>query len=240
MRQILYTSISTVPGDGADLANILNQSRHNNALDGVTGLPFSNGERFIQVLEGDQMSVEPCFAKIIKDDRHHSIELLMDRTTISREFECWNMLHRRRGDPINTYGSYIDRLLFHACDEVKAYFKSFFTTGSHVTVRPAITVPIANAIPLLTFVSGRFHWDEIRNGVVFEASGPGGPIKYMITPSAIAELASDAQINLDAQQCMHNFRKFEHRIHRIAQRERRPFEKNLPIIVIRDDDVRGE
>ncbi|WP_010219263.1 BLUF domain-containing protein [Sphingomonas sp. PAMC 26621] len=240
MRQILYVSTSTVSGDGADLARILNQSRHNNALDEVTGLLFSNGKCLIQVLEGSTVSVEPCLQRIMKDDRHHSIEILMDRIIFDREFGEWNMLHRRKDDPVEMYKLYIDRLLSHACDQVRVHFKSFLATGSHANVRPATPAPIANGIPLLTFVSGRFHWDEIRNGVVFEASGPGGPIKYIITPAAIAELANDSQTNLDAQQCMNRFKKLEHHIHRIAQRERRPFEENLPLIVIRGDDVRGE
>ncbi len=37
MRQILYCSNSTIPGNEADLDDILSQSRNNNAIDGVTG-----------------------------------------------------------------------------------------------------------------------------------------------------------------------------------------------------------
>lgn len=38
MRQSLYVSLSTVPGDKADLAAILQQSRDNNALEAISHL----------------------------------------------------------------------------------------------------------------------------------------------------------------------------------------------------------
>lgn len=240
MRQILYVSTSTISGDSADLTGILNKSRHNNALDGVTGLLYSNGERFMQVLEGSRASINPCFQRICADKRHHSIETLIDRGLPSREFGAWNMLHRRKGEPANVYDLYINRLINHACLEVRAHFKSFLSTGAPANVSSATAASIANSLPLLTFVSGRYDWDDIRNGIVFEASGPGGPIGYVITSGAIAELANDGQINLDAKQCLFKFREFEHQIHRIAQRERRSFEAKQPLIVIREDDVRGE
>ncbi|WP_010219976.1 BLUF domain-containing protein [Sphingomonas sp. PAMC 26621] len=126
MRQILYVSTSTVPGDGADLTRILNQSRHNNALDGVTGLLFSDGKCFIQVLEGSGVSVEPCLQRIMKDDRHHSIEIIMDRIISDREIGLWNMLHRRKNDPVEMYKAHIDRLLSHACDQVRVHFNLFW------------------------------------------------------------------------------------------------------------------
>jgi hypothetical protein len=46
IQQILYKSYSTVPGDGADLVGILQQSRHNNALDEVTGIYGLTGHTF--------------------------------------------------------------------------------------------------------------------------------------------------------------------------------------------------
>jgi hypothetical protein len=237
MRQIMYVSTSTTPGDRADLSGILNQLRHNNALDDVTGLLFSNGICFMQVLEGSRASVDPCFNRILNDERHHSINIIIDRRISVRELGSWNMLHRREGDPANIYRLYVERLLSGARDEVRAQFRSFLSTGSPADVSPA---PVANTIPLLTFVSGRFHWDENRNGIVFEASGPGGPIKYIINPAALAELAKGDQVDLEAQQCIVIFRNFEHHIHRIAQRERRAFDAHLPLIVIRREDVRGE
>lgn len=240
MRQILYVSTSSVPGDNADVTKIFNQSRHNNALDGITGLLFSNGQGFIQVFEGSRVSIDPCLQRIMNDKRHHSIEILIDRIISAREFETWLMLHCHQYDPVSMYDTYVDRLLLRACYEVRVHFKSFLAKGLNADLRPVADDSSSSAIPLLTFVSGRFNWDEIRIGIVFEASGVGGLIKYMITAAAIAELENGGRVNLDAQQCMRSFQKFEHRIHRIAQRERRLYEEDLPLIVIRDDDIRGE
>ena len=43
MRQILYLSSSTVQGDRGNLPTILEQSCHSNAIDGITGLLWSDG-----------------------------------------------------------------------------------------------------------------------------------------------------------------------------------------------------
>jgi hypothetical protein len=57
MRQIVYVSLSSVPDDGADISAILNQSRHNNAIDGITGLLWSDGKSYLQAIEGPRVSV---------------------------------------------------------------------------------------------------------------------------------------------------------------------------------------
>lgn len=95
MRQIIYASVAR---DAKDLHGILEQSRHNNALDGITGLLWSDGRRYVQVLEGPEESVGPTFDRIGRDPRHHSIEVLTDRRVDGREFGYWSMAHRGRGD----------------------------------------------------------------------------------------------------------------------------------------------
>ena len=64
LRQIIYASERTGGREAAadELRRILEQSRHNNAIDGVTGLLWSDGRRFMQVLEGPDESVAPTFA----------------------------------------------------------------------------------------------------------------------------------------------------------------------------------
>lgn len=78
MRQFVYVSLSSVPGDGADLSAILNQSRHNNAIDGITGLLWSDGKSFLQAIEGPFVSVEDCFERIKRDTRHYYLTVLSD------------------------------------------------------------------------------------------------------------------------------------------------------------------
>lgn len=91
MRQILYVSLSNVRGDQAALDRIVNQSRHNNALDGVTGLLWSDGERFAQVIEGDPRAIEDAMTRIRADDRHRDIVVLHDIDVTERQFGSWSM-----------------------------------------------------------------------------------------------------------------------------------------------------
>lgn len=122
MRQILYVSTSTVPGDGADLTSILEQSRHNNAIDGITGLLWSDGRRFMQAFEGPQESVRSTWSRIQADDRHHDITILRDALVGVREFGTWTMAHRRSGEPGEVYDAKIRRLLERASPEVRQPF----------------------------------------------------------------------------------------------------------------------
>lgn len=88
LRQILYASVC---GEGVDLDVILQQSRHNNAVDGITGLLWSDGGHFLQVLEGPADSVATVYARIAADPRHRDIRILSDRTVETREFGYWSM-----------------------------------------------------------------------------------------------------------------------------------------------------
>lgn len=130
MRQIVYVSLSSVPGDGADLSGILNQSRHNNAIDGITGLLWSDGRRFLQAIEGPHASIDACFERIKRDTRHYHIEVLSDRRITSHEFGTWNMVHRRKNEGASTYDAQIRRLLYQVSPEVRAHFTALVAAAA--------------------------------------------------------------------------------------------------------------
>ncbi|KQM56946.1 MULTISPECIES: BLUF domain-containing protein [unclassified Sphingomonas] len=87
-RQIFYTSRST---PGVDVDQILQQSRHNNAVDGITGLLWHDGAHFLQVIEGPELSVASTYARIMGDTRHTELAILSDRSVPKREFGYWSM-----------------------------------------------------------------------------------------------------------------------------------------------------
>ncbi len=128
MRQIFYMSLSSVPGDGADLSGILNQSRHNNAIDCITGFLWSDGKRFLQALEGPRVSVEACFERIKRDTRHYYLTVLSDQRITSHEFGTWNMVHRRAREEASLYDAQVRRLLHQASDGVRAHFMALINT----------------------------------------------------------------------------------------------------------------
>lgn len=87
-RQLFYTSRSA---PGVDVDRILQQSRHNNAVDGITGLLWHDGTHFLQVIEGPEPSVAATYARIAGDPRHSELTIVSDRTVANREFGYWSM-----------------------------------------------------------------------------------------------------------------------------------------------------
>ena len=91
MRQLLYISTSSEPVIGDHLSTILVQSRRNNQITGLTGLLWTDGVRFLQVLEGEHDSVGRTFERIRRDPRHKAVVVLHDRAVDKRTFGMWSM-----------------------------------------------------------------------------------------------------------------------------------------------------
>lgn len=127
MRQILYISSST-RGMTVDVGKILEQSRHNNALDGITGLLWSDSVRFLQVLEGPEDSVAEAFERISRDPRHHAIVVLSDKTIETRQFGDWAMGDQRRGEADDAYSVRLLRMLDGASEDVRQTFLGLIAT----------------------------------------------------------------------------------------------------------------
>ena len=88
--RLIYCSIQNGVGD-ADIINILDTARANNALDRVTGALVYNGKYFLQILEGNRMNVTRRFISIVKDCRHKDIELLDFSPIKERRFPRWEI-----------------------------------------------------------------------------------------------------------------------------------------------------
>ena len=130
LTQLLYVSTSNPSGAKIDLPKIVEQSRHNNALDGVSGLLWSDGKRFLQVLEGPLESVSSTFARIKADTRHHAIVILHQRTITEREFGTWTMAQRGAGDSADAFDEKMQRLLRNASDTVRGTFLGLIAARS--------------------------------------------------------------------------------------------------------------
>jgi hypothetical protein len=93
--RLIYYSANRLSSDSDlledQINNILETSRHNNAIAGISGaLMFSEGY-FGQVLEGQQAAVEATFERIQRDNRHANVQLLDFAPTASRLFDNWSM-----------------------------------------------------------------------------------------------------------------------------------------------------
>jgi hypothetical protein len=87
----LYASRARAPRDAAVLSSILAQSRRNNAATGVTGLLCVAGDLFIQVLEGGRDEVSELYNRIVRDERHAGVRLLLYQEIAHRRFAQWSM-----------------------------------------------------------------------------------------------------------------------------------------------------
>ena len=127
MRQLLYIS-SSAADRTTDLSEILQQSRHNNVIDGVTGLLYSDGKRFLQVLEGPDEAVKPTFERIRADPRHRAIVILSDRQVEAREFGSWSMAHRGTGESLDAFDEKVRHMLANADPSVRGTFLGLIKT----------------------------------------------------------------------------------------------------------------
>lgn len=124
MIQIVYISTSRI-STHAERARILEASRRNNSADGITGLLYDDGVRFLQVLEGPDERVEKAMARIKADPRHRAVVTLSRRSVEAREFGDWAMASIVPGADATKVLARVDALLASASANVRATFQSF-------------------------------------------------------------------------------------------------------------------
>lgn len=99
MRQLVYVSESYVGNDVAALDRLMRQAVTNNAIDGVTGLLWTDGIQFAQVVEGDERAMAHLIERLNADERHGVLRVVWDRTIDVPQFGSWAM-NRPTSDPL--------------------------------------------------------------------------------------------------------------------------------------------
>jgi hypothetical protein len=90
LTKLIYASNHGGLNSGV-LEDILLSSRQNNARDGITGMLVVSNDNFMQILEGDRTAVAECFMRIMQDDRHQKILVMLSCEIASRQFPSWSM-----------------------------------------------------------------------------------------------------------------------------------------------------
>ncbi len=122
--------ISTL-GEGVradEVPRILEVARTINRRNGVTGLLLFNGQRFLQLLEGEERVVRATFARIAADPRHRGIALLGTTTSDRRAFADWDMAFEMLGDTGHAGASLVDQvagMVAGAPDRIAREFLSY-------------------------------------------------------------------------------------------------------------------
>lgn len=91
--RLLYASRSAREIDDALVASILESSQRHNPEHGITGIlcTYSQGNVFLQVLEGGRAAVNTLYGTLMRDPRHHDVTLLDYAEIRERRFGNWRM-----------------------------------------------------------------------------------------------------------------------------------------------------
>jgi len=98
LHSLVYMSSATEPFDDDALDAVLEQARARNTADGLTGLLVHRGGRFMQLLEGPHDAVVATYARIVGDERHDDVRLLVEESIHTRRFPDWSMAYDREAD----------------------------------------------------------------------------------------------------------------------------------------------
>ena len=78
MQRLIYCSRATQDLSPDELVALLEVSRRNNDATGLSGMLLYCSQSFLQVLEGDPDALAVTYARILADDRHTQLRLLLD------------------------------------------------------------------------------------------------------------------------------------------------------------------
>lgn len=92
MHRVIYVSCSLVGNQPDTLQHIVEHAAARNLVEGVTGMLWSDGEHFVQALEGDEEVVSATMRRILADPRHTSIEIAEARAIQAPRFGAWSMI----------------------------------------------------------------------------------------------------------------------------------------------------
>jgi Sensors of blue-light using FAD len=98
LTQIIYSS-KPFGFDASVLDDILTISRVLNVRDDITGTLICRADMYLQLIEGPDAAIQATYARILSDDRHLEINLLVSRPIAERMFPKWAM----RDDPARSW-----------------------------------------------------------------------------------------------------------------------------------------
>jgi hypothetical protein len=102
MKSILYVSVADPALVSDDIYQLVGNAQQRNAADNVSGIMLYNGLNFLQLIEGDEATIDNCFARINADPRHSGVITLRDETCTVREFPKWAMRYSLVEQPSET------------------------------------------------------------------------------------------------------------------------------------------
>ncbi|WIE76745.1 BLUF domain-containing protein [Curtobacterium sp. MCSS17_007] len=112
LQSLVYMSSAKEPFDDEALDAVLEHARTRNTVDGLTGMLVHRGGRFMQLLEGPYDAVMATYARILEDDRHDEVRLLVEESIHTRRFPEWSMAYDRESDGVEVpegFSTFLDQ-----------------------------------------------------------------------------------------------------------------------------------
>ena len=120
MRQLVYASVSKIGLSRPQLERILDEARRHNSANDITGLLWTDGNRFAQILEGDSAILNALMDRIRADPRHSDIVELANFAIEVREFGEWSMAWRDASGATAAFNARVKQSLAGAPATVQA------------------------------------------------------------------------------------------------------------------------
>lgn len=88
---LIYASKASIDISKHDIVVLLEKSRNKNKSLDVTGMLVSDSGSFLQVIEGEEKTINQLFSTISGDGRHGSIVKIISEVIPERRFNDWTM-----------------------------------------------------------------------------------------------------------------------------------------------------
>lgn len=122
-RRLIYASAAAGVDQRRDHLDILRQSRANNGLNGISGLLWTDGTSYLQLLEGAPEAVSITFDRIAADPRHRDVRIVSDGIEPERAFGDWVMASLPAERDGTVLRERVNRFLRLAPEDVRTAFR---------------------------------------------------------------------------------------------------------------------
>lgn len=95
---LVYTSVANQKMSDENLKDLLKVIRDKNKRSNVTGMLLYLDPFFLQVLEGEETTLNNTFNSIKEDSRHYKVSLIYKKPIFERVFSNWTMGFNRLND----------------------------------------------------------------------------------------------------------------------------------------------
>lgn len=89
--RLTYISRHNNHNPNGEVSRILAQAQENNARNGITGALIFNHNYFLQSIEGARPVINNLLRKLVKDDRHFSLQIIECSDIEQRQWDKWSM-----------------------------------------------------------------------------------------------------------------------------------------------------